>query len=107
MRKAALALVLVGLLFPALAAGQAAVAIQGPPQEAGAFLKPDLVELGALAPTIHLDVRYATANNLVGRPVYAEARAFLQRPAAGALGRVSAALEESGDGPTVFDGNRP
>lgn len=107
MRKTALALVLVGLLFPALAAGQAAVAIQGPPQEAGTFLKPDLVELVGLDSTIHLDVRYATANNLVGRPVYTEARAFLQRPAAEALVRVSAALEKSGYGLLVFDGYRP
>ena len=45
----------------------------------------DLVELTKLSNSIKLDIRYATANNFVGRPVYPEARAFLQRPAAEAL----------------------
>ena len=52
------------------------------PIEKGNFKKTDLVELTKLDSTIHLDIRYATANNLVGRAVYTEARAFLQRPAA-------------------------
>ena len=43
--------------------------------------QPDLVELISLDTTLRLDIRYATSNNLVGRPVYDEARAFLQRPA--------------------------
>ncbi len=51
----------------------------------GPTRQPDLVELISLDPTLRLDIRYATANNLVGRPVYNEARAFLQRPAAEAL----------------------
>ena len=60
-----------------------------------------------LDPTIRLDVRYATANNLLGRPVYSEARAFLQRPAAEALVRVNRALKAKGYGLVVFDGYRP
>ena len=39
-----------------------------PPQEQGAFLKPDLVELVKLDPTIKLDIRYATTNNFVDTP---------------------------------------
>jgi len=46
-----------------------------PPVEQGSFHKPDLVELIRLDPTIHLDIRYATANNIVHRPVYRQARA--------------------------------
>jgi D-alanyl-D-alanine dipeptidase len=79
----------------------------GPPREKGVFRKPDLVELVALDPTIKLDVRYATANNFVGRPVYTEARAFLQRPAAEALVRAHRAVQEKGYGLLVFDGYRP
>jgi D-alanyl-D-alanine dipeptidase len=78
-----------------------------PPREAGPFRVPDLVEIVTLDPTLRLDVRYATANNFVGRPVYAEARAFLQRPAAEALVRAHRALRRHGYGILVFDGYRP
>ncbi|MDQ3821262.1 MAG: M15 family metallopeptidase [Acidobacteriota bacterium] len=80
---------------------------QGPPVEQGQFRKPELVELITLDPTIHLDIRYATKINFLGRPVYKEARAFLQRPAAEALVRVSASLKRQGYGLVVFDGYRP
>ncbi len=70
-------------------------------------LSPDLVELVTLDRTIKLDVRYATAENLVGRPVYSQAKAFLQRPAAEALMRVHRALKGQGYGLLVFDGYRP
>ena len=77
-----------------------------PPVEAGKRA-PDLVEIATLDPTIHLDIRYATAHNFVGRPVYQEARAFLQRPAAEALLRAHRALAAEGYGIVVFDGYRP
>ena len=57
--------------------------------------------------TIHLDIRYATTNNLVGRPVYKEARAFLQRPAAEALVKINKELKPLGYGLLIFDGYRP
>lgn len=60
-----------------------------------------------LDPTIRLDIRYATSKNFVGRPVYAEARAFLQRPAAEALVKVHRALRDKGYGLVVFDAYRP
>jgi D-alanyl-D-alanine dipeptidase len=85
----------------------AACAHAGPPREKGVFRKPDLVELVRLDPTIKLDIRYATANNFVGRPVYTEARAFLQRPAAEALVGAHRSLAEKGYGLLVFDGYRP
>jgi zinc D-Ala-D-Ala dipeptidase len=78
-----------------------------PPKEEGTFRAPDLVELVKLDNTIKLDIRYATPNNFTGRPVYTEARAFLQRPAAEALVRVSHALREKGYGLAVFDAYRP
>lgn len=67
----------------------------------------DLVEVRALDPSIRLDVRYATANNFLGRPVYAQARVFLQRPAAEALVAAQAELRARGFGALVFDGYRP
>jgi kynurenine formamidase/D-alanyl-D-alanine dipeptidase len=78
-----------------------------PPKEDRAFRETDLVELVRLDPAIRLDVRYAGKNNDFGRPFYAEARAFLQRPAAEALVRVNRALKAKGYGLLVFDGYRP
>ena len=91
----------------ALAAGCATAPPAGPPIEPGPFRAADLVEIVKLDPTIRLDVRYATSNNFTGRPVYSEARAFLQRPAAEALVKVNRALAEKGYGLLVFDGYRP
>lgn len=78
-----------------------------PPKETGNFRKPDLVELVKLDPTFKLDIRYATNSNFVGRPVYTESRAFLQRPAAEALVRVNKKLKDKGYGLMIFDGYRP
>jgi len=78
-----------------------------PPQEAGNFKTTNLVELIRLDSTIKLDIRYATSNNFVGRPVYKEARAFLQKPAAEALVKANASLKPLGYGLLVFDGYRP
>ena len=58
-----------------------------PPPESGDFRKPELVDVPTLDPTIKLDIRYATSNDFLGTPVYTQARAFLQRPAAEALVR--------------------
>jgi D-alanyl-D-alanine dipeptidase len=85
----------------------AAVAVTGPPREAGHFRRAELVELALVDPTIRLDIRYATANNFLGRPVYRQARAFLQRPAARALARASRDLRGRGYGLLVFDAYRP
>lgn len=78
-----------------------------PPHEQGNFKPTDLVELIKLDTSIHLDIRYATANNLTHRAVYTQARAFLQRPAAEALVKVNASLKPLGYGLLVFDGYRP
>jgi D-alanyl-D-alanine dipeptidase len=69
--------------------------------------RPDLVELVLLDSTIRLDIRYATANNFVGKPVYSQPRAFLQRPAAVALLKAHRMFLEKGYGLLVFDGYRP
>lgn len=66
-----------------------------------------MLELVKLDNTIKLDIRYARSDNFVGRPVYAEARAFLQKVAAEALLRVHQKLKEQNLGLVIFDGYRP
>src|SRR5258706_8393443 len=78
-----------------------------PPAPPGSLHESSLVEISRLEPGVHLDIRYATADNIVHRPVYKEARAFLQRPAAEALVRAHRALAPKGYGLLVFDGYRP
>jgi len=78
-----------------------------PPDETGEFLPADLVELVTLDPTIRLDVRYATTNNLFGTVFYSEPRAFMQRPAAEALVRVNRQLKKYGYALLVHDAYRP
>ena len=94
------------LLLPALLLLHCASAPAGPPREPGKRAA-DLVELVTLEPGLRLDIRYATADNFVGRPLYTEARAFLQRPAAEALVRAHRRLAAEGYGIVVFDGYRP
>ena len=77
------------------------------PKEKGQFLNTELVELKKLDPNFKLDIRYATSNNFVGKPVYKQARAFLQKPAALALVNVQKKLMEQGYGLLIFDGYRP
>ena len=91
------------LLFLVLLTG----CLNRPPAEAGLFRAADLVEVVKVDPTIRLDIRYATTNNFLHRPVYAQARAFLQRPAAEALARAQRTLKAKGYGILLFDGYRP
>jgi D-alanyl-D-alanine dipeptidase len=109
-KKTVAPLLLFALALACASAGgtaRSAAAPDRPPVEQGTFRTPDLVELVRLDPTIHLDIRYATANNFAKRAVYRQARAFLQRPAAEALVRVHRALAAEGYGIVVFDGYRP
>ena len=78
-----------------------------PPIEPGTFKPSDLVELVLLDPGIRLDIRYATTHNFLETPLYTQARAFLQRPAAEALVRVQRALAGDGYGLLVHDAYRP
>jgi D-alanyl-D-alanine dipeptidase len=77
-----------------------------PPREEGKR-EAHLIELNKLDKTIKLDIRYATPNNFMGRKVYPEARAFLQKPAAKAVVRVHKELKRQGLGLVIYDGYRP
>jgi D-alanyl-D-alanine dipeptidase len=78
----------------------------GPPKEEGKR-EAHLIELIKLDKTLKLDIRYATANNFMGKQVYPEARAFLQKPAAKSVVRVHKKLKKQGMGLVIYDGYRP
>ena len=67
----------------------------------------DLVAITRIDPTIRLDIRYAGPDNFMGFPLYERPAAYLQRPAAEALGRVQQALKAQGFGLLVHDAYRP
>jgi CubicO group peptidase (beta-lactamase class C family)/D-alanyl-D-alanine dipeptidase len=77
-----------------------------PPVETGKR-QSDLVDLTTLDSTIRLDIRYATTNNFISTPMYQQARAFMQRPAAQALLRAHQALARQGLGLLIHDAYRP
>ncbi len=78
-----------------------------PPAEPPRPEAPPLVDLTDLDPTIRLDIRYATADNFLGTPVYDRARARLRRPAAQALARAHRRLADHGLGLLIHDAYRP
>jgi len=77
-----------------------------PPEQKLGLLPPDLVDLASLE-GLKFDIRYATANNFLGTPLYTSAMAYLQRPAAEALKRVHDRLSEHGYGLLIYDAYRP
>jgi serine beta-lactamase-like protein LACTB len=77
-----------------------------PPAEEGLKRKPDLVDLATI-PGLKFDLRYATDNNFLSTPFYTSAKAYFQRPAAEALGRVNANLKDRGLGLLIYDAYRP
>ena len=78
-----------------------------PPAEPPAKRAMDLVPLASIDPTIKLDIRYATSNNFMGFALYEQPGAYLQRPAAEALGRAAKTLKAQGYGLLIHDGYRP
>jgi CubicO group peptidase (beta-lactamase class C family)/D-alanyl-D-alanine dipeptidase len=77
-----------------------------PPVETGKG-PADLVALRSVDPSLRLDVRYATNNNLMGFPLYARVGAYMQRPAAQAVARADAALHAKGYSLIIHDAYRP
>ncbi|WP_297800615.1 M15 family metallopeptidase [Arenimonas sp. GDDSR-1] len=68
-----------------------------------------LADVRRYAPSIQLDMRYATARNFTGRPVtgYMAAKCLLHAPAARALAAAEAALRSRGFGLIIYDCYRP
>ena len=78
-----------------------------PPKENQDFLSSDLVELKNIDKTFSYDIRYASTNNFMSNKFYTLAEAYLQRPAAEALGRVQKKLKTLGYGLLIHDAYRP
>jgi D-alanyl-D-alanine dipeptidase len=76
---------------------------------AQADMPAEFVHLRAVDPSIAQDIRYAGANNFVGRPLdgYQAPECILRRDAAAALARVQAELAASGFALKVYDCYRP
>jgi zinc D-Ala-D-Ala dipeptidase len=66
-----------------------------------------LVDAAALVPDALLDVRYATANNITGRPLYPVARCLLLPGPAARLARAAARLRRQGYRVVLHDCYRP
>nr|WP_091349586.1 M15 family metallopeptidase [Micromonospora rhizosphaerae] len=79
------------------------------PTAAGLRAPADFVVLSDVDPSIHTDIRYATAHNFVGRPIvgYPEPLCLLTRRAAEALHQVQAAALAQGRSLKVYDCYRP
>ena len=65
-----------------------------------------LVEISKLNPNILLDIRYATTNNFVGRPVYSSARCFARAEVASKLDAIQKELEAQNLGLKIWDAYR-
>jgi zinc D-Ala-D-Ala dipeptidase len=66
-----------------------------------------LVDIRAVNSSVRLDLRYATANNFMHRPLYKEPRCLLRASVAAQLSEVQADLEAIGLGLKLYDCYRP
>jgi D-alanyl-D-alanine dipeptidase len=96
---------------PAMRTGVAAPPVNTPdlaiaPDAVGDTL---LMDVHALAPSIVVELRYATSNNFTGAPLpgYEGNHAYLRREAARALASVESDLRQAGLSLKVFDAYRP
>jgi zinc D-Ala-D-Ala dipeptidase len=70
--------------------------------------EPELVNVRAVDPTIVVELRYATSNNIVGRPIYPRDMPALLRPSvAERLAKANAELKPYGFRIKVWDAYRP
>lgn len=67
----------------------------------------DFVDMAKEAPSIRLDLRYATTNNFTGQVVYPVNRCLLRRAVAERIVRVQADLQKRGLGLKIWDAYRP
>lgn len=67
----------------------------------------NFVELKTVNSNIILDIRYATENNFLKKPVYPSSRCFTLKIVAQKLDSIQTELEGKGLGLKIFDGYRP
>ncbi|HKE01257.1 MAG TPA: M15 family metallopeptidase [Planctomycetota bacterium] len=103
---------LVGSFVAALSALLLAAACKSSPPEPKGPPDPNregaqLVEVATVDTTIVIDLRYATPNNVFGRPLYPVAKCALRHDVAVRLSRVQKRLRADGLGLKIWDAYRP
>lgn len=68
---------------------------------------PELVDLSVIFPSLHIDLKYATADNITGAPIYREARCLLHTDAVTALAKSISIAQLAGLKLVVYDAYRP
>ena len=68
---------------------------------------PELVDLSVIFPSLHIDLKYATADNITGAPIYREARFLLHTEAVTALAKSISIAQLAGLKLVVYDAYRP
>ncbi|MBM3007171.1 D-alanyl-D-alanine dipeptidase [Citrobacter freundii] len=68
---------------------------------------PELVDLSVIFPSLHIDLKYATADNITGAPIYREARCLLHTEAVTALAKSISIAQLAGLSLVVYDAYRP
>lgn len=69
--------------------------------------KYQLVDVAKTFPALHIDLKYATDDNIIGRPIYQEARCLLHTDAATALAKSIGIATLAGLKLVVYDAYRP
>lgn len=70
-------------------------------------VRPELVDIAEFSPRIVVDLKYATADNFLKKPVYDSARCLVHKDLAVRLDRAQKILEKDGLGLKIYDGYRP
>ena len=68
---------------------------------------PELVDLSVIFPSLHIDLKSATADNITGAPIYREARCLLHTEAVTALAKSISIAQLAGLQLVVYDAYRP
>ena len=66
-----------------------------------------LIDVAKTFPTLHIDLKYATADNITGRPIYQHAACLLHTDAATALAKAISIAALAGLKLVVYDAYRP
>lgn len=67
----------------------------------------ELIDVARMFPELHIDLKYATADNLTGRPIYQESLCLLHTDAATALAKSIGIATLAGLKLVVYDAYRP
>lgn len=81
--------------------------VQSRPDQVQQRKRSELVEITTDTYPVMIDLAYATAHNLAGRPVYAQARCALRPQAAACLLRAAQTARRAGYTIKIFDAYRP